>query len=93
MAWAQAAARKTRCEPAAAQKQKTFASPEDGRQGARRRGRAADVAALLAVVGPDSKSWIFTGDNVQDRADWKTFLTAYDKKNSISREGDAKASS
>jgi len=42
-------------------------------------------------VGPESKSWIFTGDTVQDRADWKTFLAAYDKKNAIAREGDSKA--
>lgn len=90
-AWAQAAAAKPAAKPAAAQKQTTFASPEEAAKALADAVRAADVAALLAVVGPESQSWIFTGDKVQDRADWKTFLAAYDKKNAISPEGDSKA--
>jgi hypothetical protein len=53
--------------------------------------RAADRNALLAVVGPDSKAWIFTGDDVADRADWQKFLAAYDKKNSVALQGTDKA--
>lgn len=53
--------------------------------------RAGDANAVLTVVGPSSKSWIFTGDPVSDRADWAKFLEAYDKKNAIAKDGDAKA--
>jgi hypothetical protein len=53
--------------------------------------RAADVNALLAVVGPASKSWLFSGDVVSDREDWKKFLAAYERKNAVVRDGDAKA--
>jgi len=71
--------------------QETFASPELAASALASAVRAADVKALLAVVGPDSKSWIFTGDEVADRTDWKTFLDAYDRKNRIEKQGDAKA--
>src|SRR6185369_8021845 len=71
--------------------QETFASPELAASALANAVRAADVKALLAVVGPDSKSWIFTGDEVADRTDWKTFLDAYDRKNRIEKQGDAKA--
>ena len=71
--------------------QKTFASPELAASALADAVRAADVNALLAVVGPESKSWIFTGDAVSDRADWKTFLTAYDKKHAIEKDGEARA--
>jgi hypothetical protein len=90
-AQAPAPAKKSAAKDTSAQKQKTFASPEEAAKALADAVRAADVAALLAVVGPESKSWIFTGDKVQDRADWKTFLAAYDKKNAIAREGDSKA--
>jgi hypothetical protein len=53
--------------------------------------RAKDAQALLAVVGPASKDWLFTGDPVADRDDWAKFLAAYDKKNGISREGETRA--
>ncbi|MDH5263142.1 MAG: DUF2950 domain-containing protein, partial [Betaproteobacteria bacterium] len=36
-------------------------------------------------------SWLFTGDSVADAADWKKFIAAYDAKNRIAKEGDAKA--
>jgi hypothetical protein len=75
--------------PAAAQK--TFASPEAAAKALADAVRAQDVNALFAVVGPESRAWIVTGDKVADRTDWVSFLNAYDKKNAIKREGDAKA--
>jgi Protein of unknown function (DUF2950) len=95
-AWAQApAAAKAPAAaakaPASISKQKAFGSPEDAVKALVDAVRAADANALLAVVGPASKSWIFTGDTVSDRADWAKFLEAYDKKNAIVKEGDAKA--
>jgi hypothetical protein len=87
--WAQAPASKSTTK--AATTQKAFASPELAAKALADAVRAADANALLAVVGPESKSWIFTGDDVADRADWKRFLTYYDKKNAIDKDGDAKA--
>jgi hypothetical protein len=71
--------------------QKTFATPELAATALVDAVRAGDVKALLAVVGPEAKSWIFTGDDVADRADWKTFLAAYDKRSAIVQAGDGKA--
>ena len=84
---AQAPAPKT----AAAASQSTFASPEAAAKALADAVRAEDVTALLAVVGPSSKSWLFSGDKVADRDSWKKFLAAYDAKNAITSEGDAKA--
>ena len=71
--------------------QKTFATPEDAAKALVEAVRAADVVGLLAVMGPQSKGWIFTGDKVSDATEWKNFLAAYDKKNAVNKEGDARA--
>jgi hypothetical protein len=71
--------------------QRTFASPEEAAKALTDAVRAADANALLAVVGPGSKSWLFTGDTVADTNDWKKFLAAYDEKNAFERKGDASA--
>jgi len=70
--------------------QKTFVSPEAASKALADAVRARDVQALLAVVGPASKSWLFSGDVVADRADWAKFLAAYDKKNGIVSESDTR---
>ncbi|HYA39518.1 MAG TPA: DUF2950 domain-containing protein [Candidatus Methylomirabilis sp.] len=71
--------------------QKAFSSPEAASKALADAIRARDVQALLAVVGPASKSWLFSGDAVADRADWAKFLAAYDKKNKIVKESDTQA--
>jgi hypothetical protein len=71
--------------------QRTFASPEEAAKALADAVKAADVKALVEIVGPQSKSWLFTGDNVADRADWKRFAESYDKKHALKRDGDAKA--
>ncbi|WP_313953844.1 DUF2950 domain-containing protein [Accumulibacter sp.] len=68
--------------------QSSFATPEDAARALADAVRAEDKQALLAVVGPDSASWLFSGDAVADRADWKKFLTAYDHKHGVDRETD-----
>ena len=70
--------------------QKTFASAEDASKALIDAVRAKDVNGLLAVVGPGSSSWLFSGDSVQDRNDWERFLAAYDKKHAIA-DKDGKA--
>ena len=77
--------------PAKTAAQKTFTSPEDAAKALADAVRASDVNMLLAVVGPDSRSWLLSGDNVADRESWKRFLAAYDQKNVITRESDVKA--
>jgi hypothetical protein len=85
-AWSQAAA------PAAksAAKQRTFASPDEAASALADAVRAKDKDALLAVVGPASATWLFSGDNVADANDWTKFLAAYDAKRTLRKDGDAK---
>jgi Protein of unknown function (DUF2950) len=71
--------------------QSTFATPEEAAKALADAVRAADVKALLAVVGPSSKPWLFSGDKVSDQNEWKGFLAAYDEKNSLQKDGDSKA--
>jgi hypothetical protein len=88
-AFAQAPAAKTKA--AAATAQSTYSTPEAAAKALADAVRAQDANALLAVVGPSSKSWLFSGDVVADREGWGKFLAGYDKKNSIAKDGDAKA--
>ena len=71
--------------------QKTFATAQEGVKALVDAVRAGSVSGVRDIMGPASKSWLFSGDNVADRTEWKKFLDAYDKKNSITTEGDAKA--
>ncbi len=71
--------------------QKSFATPEDAGKALAEAVRAEDVTTLLAVVGPDSRSWLASGDAVADRADWRKFLAAYDQKNAIKQMPDGHA--
>ena len=71
--------------------QKSFTTPEEAAKALVEAVRASNVDGLLEVVGPKSKSWIFTGDKVSDATEWKNFLEAYDKKNAVKKEGDSKA--
>ncbi|HLX23044.1 MAG TPA: DUF2950 domain-containing protein [Usitatibacter sp.] len=71
--------------------QTTFATPEEAAKALADAVRAQDGKAVLAVVGPASKSWLLSGDKVSDLNDWKTFLASYDEKNALQKDGDAKA--
>ena len=44
-------------------------------------------AELLAILGPDSESFISSGDKVADQKDRASFLKAYEEKNSLEQEG------
>jgi hypothetical protein len=71
--------------------QRSFATPEEAVKALVEAVRAGNVADMLQVIGPQSKSWVFTGDKVSDAEEWKNFLAAYDKKNAVKKEGEAKA--
>ena len=77
-------------KPAISAAQRSFASPEEAVKVLVDTVRAADVKGLVAIVGTGSEAWLFTGDNVSDREDWKRFLASYDQKSSLAKEGEAK---
>lgn len=72
-------------------KQKTFASPVAAAEALAEAVRAVDAKAVLAVVGPAARSWLFSGDAVSDREDWQRFLAAYDSKHEIKEVADGQA--
>ena len=73
--------------PAAAQTQRSFASPEQAVDALLQAVHAQDAAALVAVLGP-AREWLFTGDRVADRAMTKRFADSYKAKHRIAAEGD-----
>lgn len=64
-------------------KQRTFASADEASSALVEAVRAGDVNGLLAVVGPGSGDWLFSGDKVADTNDWKKFLASYDEKHAL----------
>jgi len=72
-------------------KQRTFASADEAAKALVEAARAKNVQDLLAVVGPSSSSWLFSGDKVADANDWAKFVAAYDEKNRLEMQGDARA--
>ena len=85
LAYAQAATAPPDAKSAA--KQSSFASSEAAAAALADAVRGKDVQKLLAVVGPGSGDWLFSGDQVQDANDWKKFLAAYDEKHSFDDKG------
>ena len=66
---------------------KTFASPEDAVGALVEAVKAHDRARILAVLGGVSE-WISSGDAVADRAAGDRFVTSYEAKHAITRDGD-----
>lgn len=71
--------------------QKVFATPEEAAKALAETLRKHDMNSLLAVIGPSSRKWLSSGDEVADRKETEKFLAAYDRKNSISQQADDKA--
>ena len=71
--------------------QKVFATPEEAAMALVEAIRKHDKKLLLAVLGPSSSSWLSSGDKVADQHDKEKFLAAYDRKNSISKPDENKA--
>jgi hypothetical protein len=81
-------AAKPAAKPAASKAARTFASAQEAAGALAAALRAANLDELFAVLGPDSRSWVLSGDNVADKADWKRFLDAYEQKNAVKVSGD-----
>jgi len=75
----------------AAEKQKTFGSPEEAAKALAAASRAGDVKALESILGPGSASLIRSGDAVADRRGRERFARAYGEASKVERQGEAKA--
>jgi Protein of unknown function (DUF2950) len=74
----------------AAARQKSFPTPEEGVQALLEAAQSHDQTTLLAVLGPEAKSLISTGDPVADRASNERFVKAYEEAHTLVQSGDTK---
>jgi hypothetical protein len=72
--------------PAAETKAKTFGSPEEAVKALV--AAAGDSKAVLAILGPEAKPLINSGDAVTDKEDRERFLKAYAEANKLMKSGD-----
>ncbi len=75
---------------ATAVKQKTFASAEEGVKALMEAAKKNDTNAMLAILGPEAKSLIESGDQVSDRAAGERFVKSYEESNKLVKSGDSK---
>lgn len=57
---------------------KTFASPEDAGKALAEATKADNREALLAIFGPESKDYIYSGDAAEDKVSFEGFASDYD---------------
>jgi Protein of unknown function (DUF2950) len=72
-------------------KQKTFSSPEEGVKALMEAAKKNDTKAMLAILGPEAKSLIESGDQVSDRAAFERFVKSYEEANKLVKSGDTQA--
>ncbi|MFM1892608.1 MAG: hypothetical protein RLZ44_1685 [Pseudomonadota bacterium] len=77
--------------PASAAASPDFASPEAAANALADAVRAEDPQAILALMGPEADEWLFSGDDVADRADWMRFLEAWDRRHAVAKSDAAQA--
>jgi hypothetical protein len=75
---------------AAAANQKTFKSPEEAVKALIDAVKANDTKELLAILGPEGKDIISSGDEVADKETRERVAQKYDQKNKLVRDGDKK---
>jgi Protein of unknown function (DUF2950) len=73
---------------AAATKQRTFSSPEEGVKALIDAAKKNDTKGILEILGPEAKSIIESGDPVADRAAKERFVKSYDEGNKLVKSGD-----
>lgn len=78
-------------QAAFAQGARVFATPEEASAALAEAAKNKDANAILGVLGPSTREWIVSGDTVQDEEARSRFVSAYDKKHVLIRDGDAKA--
>jgi Protein of unknown function (DUF2950) len=72
----------------AAPKARAFTSPEEATKAFIGALRAGDTKALLAILGPDARPLLTSGDDVADREERERFLKAYDEAHRLEPDGD-----
>jgi hypothetical protein len=76
---------------AAAAKQKTFSSPEEGIKALIDATKKNDMKEILQILGPEAKPFLETGDPVSDRETRERFVKSYEESNKLVKSGDTKA--
>lgn len=69
---------------------RTFKSPKEATKGLMAAVKLHDTKELLAIFGPEGADIIFSGDPVNDKAERKRFVKAYEKRNKLEKETDKK---
>ncbi len=72
-------------------KQKTFASAEEAVKALIDAAKAGNQEELMAIFGPAAKDVLSSGDAVEDRTVRERFVKAYESKNALVQDGDARA--
>jgi len=70
--------------------QEPFETPEAAVTALVAAAKESDKGKLLEILGPAGQDVVSSGDDVADRAARDTFVTAYDEKHSLERDGDDK---
>ena len=75
------------CSPLLAKiiQQKSFASPEEAVNALVIAVKADDIKELLAILGPESKELISSGDELADKVGREKFIKAYDEMNKLEK--------
>lgn len=76
---------------AAGQQQRTFASPGEAVQALVEAVKAGDMEALAAILGPEGRDLISSGDAVADKQGRERFVRAYEQSNTLQRPTETKA--
>jgi hypothetical protein len=76
---------------AGAADQKRFASAEAGVEALIAALKANDVKAMLAILGPEARPLIVTGDPVADRQERERVVRDYEESHSLAMSGETKA--
>lgn len=79
------------CVTSVASAQQPFKTPDEAASALASAAKTGDRKAILDVLGPDGIDIVSSGDEVADKATREKFVTAYDAKHSIAKEGDDKA--
>lgn len=71
---------------AAAMPQKSFSSPEEAVKSLVDAVRTNDTKEIIAILGPDSRELVISGDDAADRTGREKFVKAYDEMNILQQE-------
>lgn len=71
--------------------QRTFASPEEAVQALVEAVKAGDTKALAAILGPESRPLIRSGDKVANKQARERFVRAFEQSNTLEKPTDTRA--